>query len=63
MRSFNIANETFQMSRVKSGNFGHQINLDMHLQIVEIQMRRLLMSCLIRIFTVCLVNYIFHSKN
>ena len=29
-------------SRVKSGNFGHQVNLDIHLQTVEIQMRRLL---------------------
>ena len=45
--------------RVKSGNFGHQVNSDMHLQTVEIQMRRLLMSRLIRIFTVCLVNLIF----
>ena len=43
-------------SRVKSGNFGHQVNSDIHLQTVEIQMRRLLMSRLIRIFTVCLVN-------
>ena len=47
--------------RVKSGNFGHQVNLEKHLQIVEIQMRRLFMSmsCLIRIFTVCLVNLFF----
>ena len=30
--------------RVKSGNFGHQVNSDIHLQTVEIQMRRLLMS-------------------
>ena len=37
--------------RVKSGNFGHQVNSDMHLQTVEIKMRRLLMSRLIRIFT------------
>ena len=41
---------------VRSGNFGHQVNSDIHLQTVEIQMRRLLMSRLIRIFTVCLVN-------
>ena len=27
---------------VKSGNFGHQVNLDIYLQTVEIQMRRLL---------------------
>ena len=39
-------------TRVKSGNFGHQANSDIHLQTVEIQMRRLL----VRIFTVCLVN-------
>ena len=45
--------------RVKSGYFGHQVNLDIHLQTVEIQMRRLLMSRLIRIFPVCLVNLIF----
>ena len=44
------------MGRVKSGYFGHQVNSDIHLQTVEIQMRRLLMSRLIRIFTVCLDN-------
>ena len=44
---------------VKSGIFGHQVNSDTHLQTVEIQMRRLLMSRLIRIFTVCLVNLFF----
>ena len=27
-------------NRVKSGNFGHQVNSDIHLQTVEIQMRR-----------------------
>ena len=48
--------------RVKSGKFGHQVNSDTHLQTVEIQMRRLLMSRLIRIFTVCLVNF-FYSNN
>ena len=37
---------------VKLGNFGHQVNSDMHLQTVEIQMRRL-MSRLISISTVC----------
>ena len=36
--------------RVKSGKFGHQVNSDTHLQTVEIQMRRLLMSRLFRIF-------------
>ena len=47
----------FQLSpRVKSGKFGHQVNSDTHLQTVYIQMRRLLMSCLIRIYTVCLVK-------
>ena len=45
--------------RVKSGNLRHQVNSDIHLQTVEIQMRRLLMSRLIRIFTVCLVNLFF----
>ena len=44
--------------RVK-GKFGHQVNSDIRLQTVEIQMRRLLMSRLIRIFTVCLVNLFF----
>ena len=41
--------------RVKSGKFGHQVNSDTHLK----TMRRLLTSRLIRIFTVCLVNFIF----
>ena len=44
------------LSVVKSVKFGHQVNLDTHLQTVEIQMRRLLMSRLIRIFAVCLVD-------
>ena len=52
-----------QTIRVKSGNFGHQLYSDIHLQTVDIQMRRLLMSRLIRIFTVCLVNLLFHSNN
>ena len=43
-------------TRVKSGNLGHQVNSDTHLQTVEILKRWLLMSRLIRIFTVCLVN-------
>ena len=42
--------------RAKSGNFGHQVNSDIHLQTKEMKMRRLLMSRLIRIFTVALVN-------
>ena len=46
----------FQQTRVKSGNFRHEVNSDIHLQTVEIQMRRLLMSRLIRIFIVFLVN-------
>ena len=47
--------------RVKSGKFGHQVNSETYLQTVEIQMRRLLMSRLIRIFTVCWVNLVFIS--
>ena len=43
--------------RVKSGNFGQQVNSDIPLQTVEIQMRRLLMSRLIWISTVCLVYF------
>ena len=43
----------FKGDWVKSGHFGHQVISDIHLQTVEIQMRRLLMSRLIRIFTVC----------
>ena len=39
------------IGRVKSVNFGHHVNSGIHLQTLEIQMRRL-----IRIFTVCLVN-------
>ena len=45
---------------VKSGKFGHQVNSDIRLQTVDIQMRRLLMSRLIRIFTVCLFNLFFN---
>ena len=43
--------------RVKSGNFRTQVNSDMHLQTVYIQIRRLLMSRLIGIFTVYLVYF------
>ena len=46
-------------NRVKSGNFGHQVNSDIHLQTVEIQIRRpshkdfhCLLSC-----------FIFYSNN
>ena len=46
-------------NRVMSVKFGHQVNSDIHLQTVEIHMRRLLMSRLIRIFTVYLVNLFF----
>ena len=42
--------------RVMSGTFGHQVNSDTHSQTVEIHMRQLLMSRLIRIVTVCFVN-------
>ena len=44
---------------LKSGNFGQQVNSDIHLQTVDIQMRQLLMSRLIRIYTVCLVILFF----
>ena len=47
--------------RVKSGNFGHQVNSDIPLQTVEIRMRRLIMSRLIRIFTVCLVLFFYSN--
>ena len=45
--------------RVKSGKFGHQVKSDTRLQTMKIQMRQLLMSRLIRIFTVCLVDLFF----
>ena len=51
----------FLNNRVKAGNFGQRVNSDIHMQTVKLQMRRLLMSRLIRIFTVCLVNLIFIS--
>ena len=58
-----IAELDANFGRVKSGNFGHQVNSDICFQTVEIQMRRLLTSRLIRIFTVCLVNSFFYSSN
>ena len=51
--------KVWKIVRVKSGNFGQRVNSDIHLQTVKIQMRRLLMGRLIRIFTVCLVDLIF----
>ena len=63
LRNIRIHSAPFErikwFSRVKSWNFGHQVNSDTHLLTVEIQMRRLIMSRLIRIFTVCLVDYFF----
>ena len=44
---------------VKSDSFGHQSNLDIHLHTVEIHMIRLLLSRLIRMFTVCSVDLFF----
>ena len=52
-----------EIFRAKSGNVGHWENLDIHLKTVEIQMRWLHMSPLIRIFTVCFVNLFLYSKN
>ena len=48
---------------VKSRNFGHRVNSDTHFQTVEIQIRRRLMSRLIRMISVCLVGYYFYSND
>ena len=45
--------------RVKLDKFGHQVTSDTNLHTVIIQMRRLLMSRLIRIFSVCLEIYFY----
>ena len=50
------------IGRVNSGNFGHQVNSDRHLQTVETQMRLLHMSRLIWIFTVCLVKKMYFNN-
>ena len=52
----NMIDKCYSAIRVKSGNFGHQVNSDIQWQTVEILMRRFFMSRLIRISTVCLVN-------
>ena len=54
-----LGNLNLSSIRVKSGSFGCQVISDIHLQTVEIQMRRLLMSSLI---TICLVYLMFYSK-
>ena len=46
-------------SRVKSGTFWDQVNSDLHLQTVEIQLRQLLISSRIRIFTVCFITVFY----
>ena len=46
---------------VKSESFGHQLNLDIHFHTVEIQMIRLHLSCLIRMFTVCSDYYLIQQ--
>ena len=50
--------------RVKSGNFGHQVNLDIPLQTVEIQMRRLLQDfhCLLSL-SIFLFQYEGHLES
>ena len=53
-RAYEEAFALYAIGRVKSGKFGHQVNSDTRLQTVEIQMRRLIRSRLIRIFTVLL---------
>ena len=42
---------------VKSGNLRHEVKSDIHLQTVEMLMRRLIKSGLIKIFTVCIVSF------
>ena len=49
----------FKVIMVKSGTFGHHVNLEIHLQTLEIQMRWVLMRRLIRVFTICFVNLFF----
>ena len=56
---WDVYNEQKILSWRKKGNFRYQVNSHIHLQTVEIQMRRLLMSRLISIFTICLVNLFF----
>ena len=58
MASWTVKTEIYN-SRIKLCKFGHQVNSDKRLQTVEIQMRQLLMSRLIRIFTDCLVKLFF----
>ena len=47
-----------RVSRLKLGNFGHRLNSDIHMQTVEILMRRLLMS--ISLFVLLIY---FYSNN
>ena len=53
----------YAINKVKSGDFGHQVNSDIDLQTVENQIRRLLMGRLIRIYTVCLFTLFCYFKN
>ena len=57
-----IAIVRFSRNRVKLGHWGHQVKSDIRLQTVEIQMRRLIMSCLIGIFNVGSLNLFFYSN-
>ena len=55
---------TCKYNKIKSGKFGRRVNSDTDLQTVIIQMRRLLRSRLIRIFTACLGNlFLFQYLN
>ena len=49
-----VKHDTGRLIKVNLGNFGYQVISDIHLQTLEIQMRQLFMSRLIRIFIVCL---------
>ena len=55
--------ESVEMTYSLLSNFEHQVNSDLHLQTVKIQMRRLLMSRLIRNFNVSLVKLVSYSNN
>ena len=61
-RKMRIWQSSLRTYRVETGKFGQRVNSDIPLQTVEILMRRLNMSRLIRIFTVCPVNFVNNSK-
>ena len=49
-----------EINSVKSGNFGHEVNSEIHMQTMEL---KTLLCFILQIFTVCFVDKFLYSNN